>query len=258
MYEARKRMIFDILQKQGTVKVGELSRLLEVSQMTVRRDIQTMEIEGLLRRVHGGAAQIIHVFDEKPFASREVERQDRKQAIAKLAISLIQEGESLFLDGSTSTAELAKLLPGREHLVITDSLSVLNYLSRRKGIELVVLGGALDKDGNTFDGILAAEGAKQIHVDCCVFSGKGFSLDGVSNAEMVGVQVKQILIAQAMRTILLADSSKFGQSGIIRICSWEEVDILVTDNHLPQEVQDSIRAAGIKVLAAEICKEENI
>lgn len=251
MYETRKRLIFDLVNRKGSASVTELIQILAVSDNTVRRDIKSMAREGLVKRVHGGATVLSLDGEEKPFASRRIEEQARKRAIAELAITFLKDGESVFIDGSTTCSELSRLLAsGRRHTVVTDSLSVLLELSGKPGIELVLLGGALDRDGNTFDGLLAVESARRVQVDRCFFSSRGFSIDGISNAGMIGSQVKQIMIQNSARCILLADSTKHGQSGVIRLCGWREVDVLVTDTGLPEDIAEAIGRAGTEVLRA--------
>jgi len=252
MYETRKRNIFNLLQRQGAVTVGELTALLKVSDMTVRRDLRSMATEGLLRTVHGGAVAVSAPADEKPFAHRQVEQLERKQAIARQAAALLQGGESLYVDGSTTCAELARLLHAQSHVVVTDSLSVLSELHGSSGIELVLLGGRLEKDGNTFDGLLAVESARRVNVDICLFSARGFTRDGVSNPGMIGSQVKQIMIAGARRCILLADSSKYGQAGVIRLCGWEDIDMMITDSLFAAEAREAITAKGTDVRVAAL------
>ena len=252
MYETRKRNIYNLLQRQGAVTVSEFAALLNVSDMTVRRDLRTMAAEGLLRTVHGGAVALAQPADEKPFVSRQVERLERKQAIARQAATLLQGGESLYMDGSTTCAELARLLHGQRHLVVTDSLSVLSELHGSAGIELVLMGGSLEKDGNTFDGLLAVESARKVNVEICLFSARSFNLDVISNPGIIGSQVKRIMIASARRCILLADSSKYGQTGVIRLCGWEDIDMMITDSLIAAEAREAIAAKGTEVRVAEL------
>ena len=253
MYETRKRMIFDLLIQKETVTVAELSRLLSVSDMTVRRDIRSMEKEGILKQVHGGAVRVQKNEAEEPFAARRVEQQERKQAIAREALSWSQDAETFYIDGSTTCSELSRLLKGRgRHTVVTDSLSVLNELGGCPGIELVLLGGTLERDGNTFDGLLAVENARRIQVDCCFFSATGFSDEDVVNGGMIGSQVKQLMIRNAQKVVLLADSTKYGKSGIFKLCRWSDVDVLFADCGLPESARNSIRAAGTEVRVAEV------
>jgi DeoR/GlpR family transcriptional regulator of sugar metabolism len=180
MYESRKKLIHDFLLQEGVVTVSELIQILSVSDMTNRRDIRSLASEGLLKQVHGGAVCVDRICEERSFSARHIEQQAQKRAIALLAPSLLQDGQSLFLDGSTTCSELAQPLKGaRRFTVVTDSLSVLNQLSSSHDIELLVLGGVLKRDGNTFDGPLAIEGTSRIRVDCCFFSAAGFSENGV-------------------------------------------------------------------------------
>jgi DeoR family fructose operon transcriptional repressor len=243
MYEIRKRIIFDLLSRRGTVTIAELQDALAVSDMTVRRDIQNMADEGLLRRVHGGAVAVEAATEDRTFLSRQVEELERKRAIAGRAIEFLQGGESIYLDGSTTCGELSKLLAtaGKSFLVVTDSLYVLLELNDKKNIEMLLLGGMLDKDGNTFDGVLTVENARKMMVDCCFFSARGFSPGQISNAGMTGSQVKQLMIRQARKRYLLADSTKYGCNGIFKICDWDEVDVLISDDGLPESELAELR-----------------
>ena len=253
MYETRKRKIFDLLTRKETVSVAELSRLLSVSDMTIRRDIRSMEQEGLLKQVHGGAVRVQRSDMEVPFATRRVEQQERKQAIAREALAWARDNESFYIDGSTTCSELSRLLRGRgRHTVVTDGLSVLIELGGCAGIELVLLGGTLERDGNTFDGLLAVENARRIQVDCCFFSSTGFSDEDVVNAGMIGSQVKQHMIRNARTVVLLADSTKYRRSGIIKLCRWSDVDVLVADSGLPEAARKAISDAGTEVRIAEM------
>jgi DeoR/GlpR family transcriptional regulator of sugar metabolism len=251
MYETRKRMIFDLLLQQETVTVAELSQLLSVSDMTIRRDIRSMQREGLLKQVHGGAVRTQRNDAEEPFSARQVEQLERKQAIAREALTWLKDNETLYIDGSTTCSELSRLLKGRgSHTVVTDSLSVIKELGGCPGIELVLLGGTLERDGNTFDGLLAVENARRIQVDCCFFSATGFSDEDVVNAGMVGSQVKHLMIKGARKVVLLADSTKYGKRGIFKLCRWSDVDVLFADRDLPESAQRAIRAAGTEVRLA--------
>jgi len=254
MYETRKRVIFDLLNQKGTVSITELKQTLGVSDMTVRRDIKSMAEEGLLRRVHGGAVGVEGQHEDKTFLTRQVEELDRKQAIARAAMQTLEGGESIYIDGSSTCSQLAKLLAAtdKSFLVVTDSLYVLLELNNRKNIDLLLLGGTLDQDGNTFDGIIAVESARRVMVDCCFFSAKGFSNDYISNAVMTGSQVKQLMIQHAQKRLLLADSTKFGARGVIRLCGWEDVDLLITDEALATASVDALKQLNIEVRLAAV------
>ena len=183
---------------------------------------------------------------------RRVEQLEKKQAIAREALSWSQDNQIFYIDGSTTCSELSRLLKGRgRHTVVTDGLSVLNELGGCPGIELVLLGGTLERDGNTFDGLLAVENARRIQVDCSFFSATGFSDEDVVNSGMIGSQVKQLMIRNARKVVLLADSTKFGRRGIIKLCRWSDVDVLFSDCGLPESARTAIRAAGTEVRIAD-------
>jgi DeoR/GlpR family transcriptional regulator of sugar metabolism len=248
MFESRKRTIFEMLSEHGTATVIDIAERLGVSPMTVRRDIQAMASEGLVRRVHGGAAALHASVEVGTFGSRQVEELGRKKAIAASARGLLQGGETVYIDGSTTCGELARLLPGAAGFtVVTDSLYVVREVAGKQGIDLLVLGGLLDRDGNTFDGALTVENAEKIGVDVCFFSVRGLSADFIGNEGLVGTQVKQRMIRHAGRSVLLADSTKLGRKGLIRVCTWDEVDILVTDEGADPAGLDQVRLTGIDV-----------
>ena len=252
MYETRKRIIYDLLTRKGSVTIVELARDLGVTDMTVRRDIAAMEKEGSLRRVHGGAVAIEGATMETSFTARRVKSRNQKVAIAKRAAGLLDSANALFIDGSTTCSELARLLPsGSGRQIVTDSLSVLLELNGRPGLELILLGGTLDQDGNTFDGVLAVENAGRIKVDLCFFSANGFDPEGVFNAGMIGSQVKQIMIRNSRRSVLLADSTKWGAGGMFKLCDWAEVDVLVSDSDIAPETAENLRGRHTEVIIAE-------
>jgi DeoR/GlpR family transcriptional regulator of sugar metabolism len=256
MYETRKRKIYNLLHEQQTLTVSQLSRSLSVSDMTIRRDIRLMAKEGLLRQVHGGAVSLRGEDDIRSFRARQIEELPRKQAIVREVLSWIKDNDAFYIDGSSTCSELSRLLKGRgRHTVVTDSLSVINELGGTPGIELVTLGGTLERDGNTFDGLFAVESARHIQVDCCFFSASGFTIDGIVNNDLIGSQVKQLMIRSARSAVLLADSTKYGKNGILKLCHWPEVDVLFVDSGLSDAARRAISAFGTEVRVAAVEEE---
>lgn len=239
MYETRKQKIINLLNTKGTITTVELTEALGVSEMTVRRDIAAMAEENLLKRVYGGAVALNGEYEDTSFINSFVRRQvveiDKKRAIARRAVQFIQEGSSVYIDGSTTCGELVKLIPklNKSIQLVTNSMNVMVELHNINNIELVCLGGELEKDGNTLDGILTVENAQKVMVDMCFFSAKGFSREYINNGVMTGSQVKQLMLSRAKQRILLADSTKYGKAGLFNICGWSEVDVLISNNDLP-------------------------
>jgi len=234
---ARQQKIYEMIRKKGSISVSELQKKLNVSDMTIRRDLAYMKNEGMIVRVHGGAT-IAGILSpgELTFQDRRTLNRELKLEIAKHAASLINVNDTIFVDGSTTCAELAGILPQNMNLtVFTNSLDVINKLRWRQGVTVVSFGGQLAPDGNTFDGIVAVENAERIWVDKCFFSGASFNTDGVLNSGIVGTAVKKQMLKNSRLKCLVADSSKYNGSGVMELCKWPSLDVFITDSLLPEE-----------------------
>jgi DeoR family fructose operon transcriptional repressor len=256
--EARQNSIYETVRRRGSIKVTELEKMLRASDMTIRRDLAELAQKGLIRRVHGGAVLAAGSFTERSFAARLVEELDRKIAIARLAVTFLKGGETLYIDASTTCNELAKRLSNDLKLkIVTNSVGILLELQNRKNLEVTLLGGTLETDGNTLGGPLSQENAEKLAVDCCFFSARGFSRDAITNPGMVGTTIKRTMIRHAARVFLLADATKFNQRGFIELCRWKDVDVLVTDSGLAQRVLKPIADQGVEVHVAPLRKDES-
>ena len=233
----RHQRICNMVQNKGNVTVSELQAVLGVSEMTIRRDLNTLSQEGLIMRVHGGAA-LRPVSLETPFYERVVVNSHLKRAITRYAVTRIEAGDILFIDGSTTCSELADMLPENMDItVITNSLEAVQKLRKKARIYILSLGGDLAKDGNTFDGMMTLDNAEKIVVKKCFISGSGFSERGVLNAGMVGTAIKKVMLRNAREKFLLADSTKHEGPGLIKICEWNDIDVFICDNLLPADLQ---------------------
>jgi DeoR/GlpR family transcriptional regulator of sugar metabolism len=244
----RQQKITEILKTNGNIVVSEMQAVLNVSEMTIRRDLNELEASGTLKRVYGGAFISDSITEEPMFSERKVINLDYKTSIAQYAVTLIKSGLSIFLDGGSTCSILAEILPkDLDITVITNNLEVLTGLRNYSGIHLISLGGQLALDGNTFDGTLAVENAEMLSVDLCFFSGRGFSTTGISNKGLIGTMVKKAIIKNANRCYLLADSTKYNQSGVITLCKWDKVDMLITDSNLPIAAQELLKSNGVNI-----------
>ena len=254
--DSRQKTIYEHLRVHGSVQVTNLGADLGVSEMTVRRNLEEMARAGLLKRVHGGAVLRDPLDMERSFFHRQVEELPRKMAIASLARELIQPGQTIFLDGSTTCHELAKQLTSDTVAhIVTNSLAVLLELKNRPNLELTILGGTLNTDGNTVDGPLAVENAEKFSVDVCFFSAYGFTPRGISNPGLIGTSIKKAMIRGGTRSVLLADATKFGRRGFVEFCPWNDVDLLVTDSLSDNELQP-IAEQSVELRIARVTQEE--
>lgn len=252
--QERNKLIYNMLREKRSLRVAELQALLGVSDMTVRRCLNEMANDGLLRRVHGGAVAL-HVADiSVPFQTKLMAHQEKKIAIAKKAVECIPAAGSVFLDGGTSSYEIARRLAaaGAPGLVVTDNLAVFLEMSRKTHVETILLGGKLSGDDNTLDGPLTAETAGKFSVDLAVISAGGFNDEQLENRGFTGSITKRVMIQRAERVMCIADSSKYRNTRCFRFCGWEEIDDFVTDSDLAAAVRERIAAHGVAVHVAEV------
>ena len=245
----RQNQIYDLIRVKKHARVIELTETFNVTDMTIRRDLEHLEKIGLVERFHGGANIVGELNSESAFAVRLVENFEMKASIARKAVDCITDGLTMFVDGSTTCNELVKLLSGSMHLtVFTDSVEALIQLRAKHGtIDVLLIGGALEKDNNTLDGYMAVENIQKIFVDACFISCGGFSADGITNTGLIGTQVKKIILTHAKKKYLLADSTKYNKYGLYMLGDWQNVDKLITDSGLDKDAVRLLAERGANV-----------
>lgn len=247
--EQRRNLILDSLSHQGSsISVVELSQMFRVSTMTIRRDLDQLETEQKVRRVHGGAI----VFREdtgKPFEKRHVESNREKQSIGRLAASLVQDGQKIFLDAGTTTLAIAMNLGGKKNLtVITHALPIAQALCSFDSISTIFLGGMLKRQEQCAIGSMVVQTLSHLNADLFFLSAAGFDLQkGPTDPDLMEAEVKQSMIHSAHQVILVADSSKWGVVNLVQITTWSKIHVLVTDDGLPQIAIQDLESLGVKV-----------
>ena len=254
--EMRLVLIQQLLEQLGFVRVRDLSERFGVSTVTVRNDLQVLEERQVAFRVHGGAMPFSGARGERPF-EEVVERQaEQKSAIAKLAASLVSNGETIVVDVGTTAASLAQALVDRADLteltVITSGLKVALLLeAAHPRFSVVVTGGTLRPKQHSLVEPLATAMFEKLRADTVFVGCNGVSVDGgVSNVNLPEAAVKRAMIASAARCVVLADSTKLGVRTLAPVCSLAEVDMLVTDDGAEPSELDTIRAQGVDVVTA--------
>jgi DeoR/GlpR family transcriptional regulator of sugar metabolism len=229
---SRHGEILRIVRSSGIVSVEALAAQLDVSPSTIRRDLQSLDAEGSLRRVHGGAGCLAGdtLDDDSPFAEVAEVAVDDEDRIARCAAELVQDGDVLLLDIGTTTARLAGRLRQRRVTVITSSLAVVDALRDADCVELLVLGGILRRNYLSFVGVLTEQALREVRAHRLFLGTSGIRADGrVMDSTLVEVPVKQAMIAAAEQTVVLADRGKFPGTGLLPVCGPEAVDVLVTN-----------------------------
>ena len=244
----RHERILEVLRADGLAEVGRLARELGVSGATVRRDLTLLEREGLLQRVHGGAATPLGTA-EPPFEVVAVDHQDAKVRVGVAAADLVRDGDVVLVDIGTTTSHLARALGGREVTVITSSLAVYEELADDGSVELILLGGTVRRNYRSLVGFLTEHALRQLHADLLFLGTSGVQRDGsVLDTTAVEVPVKRAMLAAAERTVLLADAGKFPGRGIARVCGASDLAALVTEPGADPGTLLALADAGVEVI----------
>jgi len=244
----RQQEILDLLQRDGSARVSVLAKLLNVTEETIRRDLERLGGEGRLVRTHGGALPVETDRRELPFGVRETVRLVEKRAIAVCAARFVAEGDVVALDASSTARELARVLPDIALTVVTNSMTVASELLDRDRIRVVSTGGILETSTLSYVGAIAEDALRRFNCRKAFLSCQGVDVRRgftVTADEQAGV--KRRMVELARQIYILADSSKFDAGGVEYFASLDDVDVLITDAAAPDETLAPLRDAGIRV-----------
>lgn len=233
----RADYIMETLKQEKVVMVAELSRELGVTEETIRKDLEKLETQQLLCRVHGGAYLIEGFGTETPVRVRSKLMQQEKQFLAKQCIALIKEKESIFLDCSTTMVYLAKELAAarKKMTVMTNSLEAAAEIVKNPALRLILLGGEYNQDTGGFEGQAVQALLKVCHIDKAFISSAGLSLTaGITDSTRTAAEIRRQVIEQAHTCIFAADSTKLGKHSVYVIGRLSDLNYLVTDQPLEQ------------------------
>ena len=227
----RQKKILEILDRDGAVWVSKLSAYLEVTEETIRRDLEKLEKQECLTRTHGGAIPIEESTYELSLEKRKHTNKDAKEHLAKEAVKHIATGDTVFLDASTTTFYMSKELKGMKNItVITNSLRVVNELTGVDGIKVISVGGRLSNN-QSFVGSISENMIKECFVASKLFfSSKGITADaGVLESNEHECGIKQRMIENSSQRFYLCDKSKVGRVGFEKLCGFDKISTIITD-----------------------------
>ena len=254
LIEQRHSRLQELLAQRGMSDLESLSAELRVSQSTVRRDLDSLESRGLVRRTHGGVIWVgdksngtrAYAFDQR--MSIDV---DAKRQIAKAAAKLVQSGQTVLIDGGTTTFHLAEQLLGQSLQIVTNSLPIANLFINDENVELILTGGLMYPRYGVLLGPMTESVIGTIHTKTLFLSVAGIHNAQLYNQNLLLVHAEQRMMKQAQQTVLLADSGKFGQQALARLCDLGEIDIVVSDARLSDEHAKQVRDAGCELILAD-------
>jgi DeoR family transcriptional regulator of aga operon len=254
----RRQRMLDLIGESGFARVADLSEAFRVSDVTIRSDLDILDENQAIRRVHGGAVlRGIATGRELSFEESLESSAEEKRRIARAAADLVESGSSILLDVGTTTAAIARALRGRDDLVdvtvITNGLAIaLELESAIPRFQVIVSGGTLRPLQHSLVAPLASAIFSQVHADLAFIGCNGVHpTGGVTNVNLPEADLKQLMVAAANRVVVVADGSKIGQVQLGRIASISEIDSLITGTSADAGELKQLRSAGLHVLVAE-------
>jgi DeoR family transcriptional regulator, fructose operon transcriptional repressor len=246
-FQNRKQLILNVLEEKGSVDVKELAEKLNISEITIRRDLATLSEKGLLFRTHGGAMKVGLSKDPFNFFHKASLNADRKDHICQIAASLIEDGDIIFLDCGSTLFRLCPFIREKKIKVITNSLPALYELSSA-ALEINLVGGEVDKERQAVHGTIALEHIRRYKATKAFIGVDGISVkNGLSANSEKEATIATTMSANAKETILLCDSSKLENDKYFPFAPLSMVDTLVTDYDVTDEVLELYRKKGLKV-----------
>lgn len=255
----RDTEITRLLQSRGFISFKQLCERLDASSATIRRDLERLETQGVLERVHGGArlkggssrAATIDHLAGTPFEQNKLRNAEAKAAIGRAAAKLCATGEAVIVDGGTTTFQMCTYLASLDLQVLTNSLHIVNELLQQPGTRVSVPGGAIFREQNIILSPFDDDGISRYHASKLFMGAAAVGARGLMQADVVLIQAEQKLMDKADKLIVLADSSKFRTSASYAVCPLDEIDVLITDARIRDADAELVKRHGIELIVAE-------
>jgi DeoR/GlpR family transcriptional regulator of sugar metabolism len=249
LVEERRQRVLDLVSKRGFVALKDLASAIKVSESTIRRDIDYWHREGSLRRTHGGAMYVGDGSALPALEDRSASQLEEKRAIARVAAARVRDGDTVLLDGGTTTLEVARLLVGRSVQVVTNSLPIATLFANRRESDLVLLGGYVYPRTGVALGPLAVRMMEDLHVHQTVMSVGGITAKGLFNSNLLLVETERQMMRCADEVIVVADHTKIGRPALAFLCELDTVDTLIVDAGVTPEHRAQL-GEKVRVLVA--------
>ncbi|WP_209123957.1 DeoR/GlpR family DNA-binding transcription regulator [Alkalihalobacillus sp. BA299] len=247
----RRNMILDYLKKEQRITVKELSQILKVSEATLRNDLSDMEQEGLLKRTHGGAVLLDFDQSKYSFSTREKKNKEEKSYISSKAEKLISSNQCILLDASSTALELAKRLKNdpKRLTIVTNGIYTALELRDVPEFTVILIGGVMRTGSSALESTIDAGVLGKINIDIMFTSASGFDFEnGLTDFNVYEVELKKEMVKASNRVVALLDHTKFGNSSLVSFASVDEIDTIITDQHLSEENIEKLRKYGINFL----------
>jgi DeoR/GlpR family transcriptional regulator of sugar metabolism len=247
----------ELVTRQGYATLDELVRSLDVSESTIRRDLEVLDLAGAIKRTHGGAVYTGEVRSMPAFEDRTAAAAAEKRGIGLAVARLLQDGDTVLLDGGTTTLEVARALVGRRLQVVTNSLPIAQLLASSQQTYLILLGGYVYPRTGVALGPLAIATMQSIRVRTAVLGAGGVVAEGIYNSNSLLVETERQMMECAQEVMIAADHTKFGRLALARLCGLDEVDHIVVDEGLSEPDRAMLSEVGVTVHVVPVDQSRN-
>ncbi|WP_165822416.1 DeoR/GlpR family DNA-binding transcription regulator [Paenibacillus montanisoli] len=248
--EERRNRILEIIQKKNRVSVAELSKEFNLGEITIRRDLSELEERGLIRRTHGGAIPIDNGLDEPPLKEREMRNRSQKERIAQFVAQLIRNGESIMIDGGSTTLQIAKHLRMKKDLtIVTNSMSLADEFMNFNECNVIVCGGELRRSTGMMIGSITERTLRLFRADRVIIGMSSMMPEeGLFTVNAGEAECKRIMMECGKEIIVVMDSSKINKVSFSFVSDFSKVDKFITDDGISDDIVTKLDQAGVEVI----------
>lgn len=250
LIDERRRHILSLVQSEGRVLVGDLSRTLGISQITIRKDLEYLQSRGLAQRSHGGAIRIQSgaLFDPS-LQEKQKQHSQEKHRIAEAAAKMVQEGQCVMLDSGTTTSAVGHALKRFSQLtLITNAVNIAAELTNTP-FEVILIGGTLRKNSFSLVGPLAEDVLDEMHADILFLGVDGFDVEtGITTPNFLESRVNRAMVKASRRVVVVCDSTKFNRRSLSRIVPTSAIHAVITDHNIPREAEEALRSQNVELI----------
>jgi DeoR/GlpR family transcriptional regulator of sugar metabolism len=250
LVEERRQRVLDLVSSRGFVALADLAQAIDVSPSTLRRDLDYWHQQGAVRRTHGGAIYVGDASALPALEERSASQQEEKRAVARIAAGRVRDGDTVLLDGGTTTLEVARQLVGRSLQVVTNSLPIAQLFASSRDTDLVMLGGYVYPKTGVALGPLTVRMMEDVHVQQAILSVGGITAKGLFNSNLLLAETERQMMRCADEVVVVADHTKVGRQALAFLCELSEVDTVVIDRELPPQQRELFEQAGARLLVA--------
>ena len=248
IHERKREIVEHLNQHNGIASMNYLCKRLYASRSTIRRDLLSLEEDGILKRSHGYVSLIVKSAKESPIGMRQIENQDKKQSIAKKTDSLIKDGMVIFLDSSSTVCQLAPILKTKQNItIITNGINIANELSHAQNLTCFLCPGVLKHQSLSIVGEFTSEFIKNFHAELAILSCKAIRENGVSEGDDSQGLVKKSTMENADKTILLCDTTKENAVGFFKTSDFDKLSCLISDASFSPSLQKILEEKNPKL-----------